>query len=168
MKSLLILRHAKSSWKYAELPDHDRPLNKRGKRDAPMMGRLLRQRKLIPDLIISSTAARAMDTALTVARLVGYKKEIMFCASLYGAGPGAYLKAIASLTKEQDHDCSLILIVGHNPGVEELVQMLTREFQEMPTCALAVITLPIETWSSLQRHIGQGKVTALWRPRELT
>ena len=85
MKSLLILRHAKSSWKHPELTDHDRPLNKRGKRDAPRMGEILRSEHLIPEAIISSTAARAHATAEAVAKASGYKGKIALNRSLYAA-----------------------------------------------------------------------------------
>jgi phosphohistidine phosphatase len=166
MKTLLILRHAKSSWKCPELSDHDRPLNKRGKRDAPIIGGILRKKGLVPNLILSSTAVRAKDTASAVASASGYAGKIIFLHSLYSANPNEYIKSI-----EHIRDCdnySSILIVGHNPEVEELIQILTGEFQEMPTCALAVITLQAETWLSLRKNVGQGKLIALWRPRELT
>jgi phosphohistidine phosphatase len=166
MKTLLILRHAKSSWKHLELSDHDRPLNKRGKRDAPIIGELIRKKGLVPDVIFSSTAVRAKDTASAVASASGYAGKIIFLFALYSASPNEYIKFIEDL--KDDDNYSSILVVGHNPSIEELVQMLTGEFQEMPTCALAMITLQIETWSSLRKHIGQGKLTALWRPRELT
>jgi phosphohistidine phosphatase len=77
MKSVLILRHAKSSWKHPELADHDRPLNRRGKRDTPLMGRLLKKEDLVPEIIISSTATRARSTAEAVAKSSGYKGEII-------------------------------------------------------------------------------------------
>src|SRR2546428_2406284 len=83
MKSLLILRHAKSSWKHPELTDHDRPLNKRGKRDAPRIEEILRGEHLIPEAIISSTAARAHATAEAVAKASGYKGEVTLNRSLY-------------------------------------------------------------------------------------
>lgn len=165
MKTLLILRHAKSSWKHPELSDHDRPLNKRGKRDAPIIGELLRKKGLIPDVIFSSTAVRAKDTVSAVMSATGYAGKVIFLSALYSASPNEYIKFIEDLDED---NYSSILLVGHNPSLEELVQMLTGEFQEMPTCALAIITLQIETWSSLRKHIGQGKLTALWRPRELT
>jgi phosphohistidine phosphatase len=130
-----------------------------------MDSQLLEKKALVPDLIFSSTAVRAKDTASTVATSSGYTGKIIFLSSLYSAGSNAYVKALEDLTDEDDY--SSILVVGHNPTVEELIQMLTGEFQNMPTCALAIIALPIETWSSLQRHIGQGKLIALWRPREL-
>ncbi|MFB3041695.1 MAG: histidine phosphatase family protein, partial [Candidatus Poribacteria bacterium] len=83
MKTLLILRHAKSSWEHPELTDHDRPLNKRGKRDAPRMGKLLRVQGLVPDLIMSSTAKRARSTAKTVARKSGYKEKVELTPAFY-------------------------------------------------------------------------------------
>ena len=90
MKTLLILRHAKSDWETPDVADHDRPLNGRGKRDAPRMGRLLRDENLVPDLIISSTAKRARKTAKLVAEASGYEGEIRLAETLYLAGPEAY------------------------------------------------------------------------------
>jgi len=151
MKTLLILRHAKSSWKHPELSDHDRPLNKRGKHDAPLMGRQMREKRLVPDLIISSTAVRAKDTAVAIAEAVKYKREIVFLTSLYAATPGAYIKAINHTAEDDDH--STVLVVGHNPGLEELIEVLTGEMCELTTCALAIIELITEKWSTLNmRH----------------
>ncbi|MGB7955409.1 MAG: histidine phosphatase family protein [Candidatus Nitrosopolaris sp.] len=100
MKSVLILRHAKSSWKHPELADHDRPLNKRGKRDAQRMGELLRNEHLIPESVISSTAIRARDTAKAVVKASGYKGKIALNRSLYAAGPEAYLKVLNGLSND--------------------------------------------------------------------
>ena len=98
MKTLLIMRHAKSSWKEQDLPDHDRPLNKRGKNDAPRMGKLLKDEDLVPDLIMSSTAVRAKKTAELVAKACKYKGKIVLNHSLYGAEPAAYLKILEGLS----------------------------------------------------------------------
>ena len=87
MKTLLILRHAKSSWKHPELSDHDRPLNKRGKRDAPIIGELLRKKGLVPDVIFSSTALRAKDTVSAVTSASGYAGKVIFLSALYSASP---------------------------------------------------------------------------------
>jgi phosphohistidine phosphatase len=127
MKWVLLLRHAKSSWKNPDLADHDRPLNKRGKHDAPLMGRLLKRE----DIIISSTATRARATAEAVAK--AYKGEIVLNKSLYAAGPEAYLGVIHDLSDEGVR----VLIFGHNPGLEELVELLTGEIQLMPTVITA-------------------------------
>src|SRR5512145_2686346 len=97
MNILLVLRHAKSSWKFPDLSDHDRPLNRRGKRDAPRMGKLLNEKDLVPDLVISSTAARAKCTAAAVAKHSGYKGKKIKFGSLYAAEPAAYLTVLRNL-----------------------------------------------------------------------
>jgi phosphohistidine phosphatase len=121
MKSILTLRHAKSSWKHPELNDHDRPLNKRGKRDAPLMGELLKNELLIPEFIISSDAKRAHSTAKIVAKAAGYKGEIALNQAIYAARPPAYIDVLRNLSNEYTR----VLMIGHNPGLEELVSMLT-------------------------------------------
>jgi len=163
MKSLLILRHAKSSWKHPELTDHDRPLNKRGKRDAPRMGKILRSEHLIPEAIISSTAARAHVTAEAVAKASGYKGKIALNRSLYAAGPGAYLKVLHELS---DH-YKRVLVVGHNPGLEELLDMFTDETQIMPTCTLANVKFSIDSRIELD-YKTKGQLAGIWQPRDLS
>jgi len=163
MKSVLILRHAKSSWKHSELADHDRPLNKRGKRHAPLMARLLKKNGLVPDNIISSTAIRARATAEAVAKASSYDGEIVLNKSLYAAGSEAYLGVIHDLSDEYVR----VLIVGHNPGLEELVELLTGEIHLMPTCSLAHVKLNVDKWSDIDNKI-IGQVAEIWRPRDLT
>ena len=162
MKTLLILRHAKSSWKEARLGDHGRPLNERGKRDAPRIGVLLRKEDLVPGMILSSTAKRAQQTAEAVVEESGYPGEIQLSRELYAAGPEAYLEAIQSLAGEPDS----VLVVGHNPGLEELVEILTGETVRLPTAALAQVALSIERWQELSEEV-RGELVNLWVPREL-
>src|SRR2546425_2975919 len=162
MKSVLVLRHAKSSWKQPDLADHDRPLNKRGKRDAPLMGRLLKKEDLVPEIIISSTAKRARSTAEAVANASGYKGEIVFDKSLYAAGTDAYLSVMHDLSNEY----ARVLIIGHNPSLEELLEMLTGEIHLMPSCSLAHVKLRVDKWSEIDNKI-KGKAD-IWRPRDLT
>jgi phosphohistidine phosphatase len=165
MKTLLLLRHAKSSWKDPDLPDHDRPLNKRGQNDAPRMGKLLKDEDLIPDLIMSSTAVRAKKTAELVAKACKYKGEISLNKSLYGAEPASYLKILEGLS---DKD-KAVLVVGHSPSVEETVEVLTGSPDViMPTCALAHISLPIQNWAELNKQKIKGKLLKIWRPKELS
>jgi phosphohistidine phosphatase len=163
MRSVLLLRHAKSSWKHPDLSDHDRPLNKRGKRDAPRMGRILKKENLIPDIIISSTAIRARATAEAVAKASGYKGDITFNRSLYASGPQAYIDVLHDLSDEYVR----VLIIGHNPGLQELVEMLTGEIHLMPTCSLAHVKFRVDKWSDIDNKI-KGKVAGIWRPRDLT
>ncbi len=163
MKTVLILRHAKSSWASDRLSDHDRPLNGRGERDAPRMGRLLRDEDLLPDLILTSTAVRARSTARLVAEAGGYDGPIEQTRDFYLADASAFLDALRALSD----DYSRVLLVAHNPGLEELLDELTGEEETLPTAALAVVALPVEQWRGL-RADGQGQLMALWLPRELS
>ena len=163
LKTLLVLRHAKSSWKDTGLEDHERPLNQRGQRDAPGMGRLIRERGLIPELIISSDAVRARLTAAAVAETARYAGEIRLEPRLYGASVDEIL---AVLRKVEGRNAKTLMIVGHNPGLEELVAQMTGEPHDFPTAALAQISLPIDRWRDLSDST-RGKLLGLWRPKEL-
>ena len=162
MKALLILRHAKSSWKDASLADHDRPLNKRGKRDAPRMGKLLQEQALVPDRIISSTAKRARNTAKAVAKACHCEDKVELTPEFYHAGPGSYLAVL----QDVPNDNQRVMVVGHNPGMEALVAHLTGRMETMSTAALAHIELPIEKWADLDYEV-QGELLHLWRPKAL-
>jgi phosphohistidine phosphatase len=148
MKTLLILRHGKSSRKFSDLPDHDRPLNSRGKRDAPLMGRKLAEEGMVPDVIISSSATRAHATAKKAAKASGYRREIVVESSLYRGGHTAYL----NILRNQLDQYEKVLLVGHNPDVEQLVDILTGTEIIMPTCALAHVSLILERWPDLNNN----------------
>lgn len=163
MKTLLILRHAKSSWNNARLADHDRPLNGRGRRDAPRMGRLLREEDLVPDLIITSSAERALSTAELVASSCGYEEALLVTRDLYHGAPEDYLDVL----RDQGGEARMILVVGHNPGLEALVDVLTDEDEVMPTAALAQVSLSIHAWRELDLDV-MGVLENLWRPKEMT
>src|SRR5262245_142750 len=162
MKTLLVLRHAKSSWSDPALDDHERPLNKRGRRDGPRMGELLRQYGLIPELVISSDAVRARLTAEAVAEAARYAGEILLDRHLYMADPADIL----SVLRKIPGNAKTVMIVGHNPGLEELVEQLTGEQQDLPTAALAQIVLPIDQWRDLKLS-ARGTLLGYWRPKEL-
>ena len=162
MKTLLILRHAKSSWNNAQLTDYERPLNKRGKQDAPRMGKLLRQEDLVPDLIITSSAERALATAEAVALASGYEEEIRATRSLYHADPAAYVDVLSQLDDSHER----VMVVGHNPGMEELVEELTGAWEVLPTAALVQVSLPVTHWRELAEGV-TGELVNLWRPKEL-
>ncbi len=161
MKTLLILRHAKSSWDNARLADHDRPLNARGEADAPVMGALVREQEIIPQLIISSSAKRARATAEIVAEVCG-EVEVWLTRDLYMAGPE---EAMAILEKVSD-GINTVMIVGHNPGMEELLTELTGLWERMPTAALAMIGLPVDSWQEVASS-EESTLLNLWLPREL-
>ena len=162
MKTLLILRHAKSSWNYPELSDYDRPLNGRGKRDAPRMGKHLRQEGLIPDRILTSSAKRARKTASKVAKTCGYTGKVKKIDAFYDTVPGVYFETLQALPNK--YQC--VMVVGHNPTMEQLVSHLTGRIKRMPTAALAHIEIPIEHWEELNLYT-KGVLVNLWTPKTL-
>ncbi len=162
MKTLLLMRHAKSSWKQASLADRARPLNKRGKRDAPRMGELLRRQDLVPECIVSSAAQRARETAERLAEATGYDGEILYLNQLYAAEPSEYLAALRVVPEQVER----VLLVGHNPGLEDLLELLTGEWQRLPTAAIAHLLVPADRWEYV-RADGSAQLVHIWRPREL-
>jgi phosphohistidine phosphatase len=163
MKSLLLLRHAKSSWKDEDVPDHDRPLKKRGQRDAPRMGKLLRQLDLVPELIVSSTALRARATALAAAEEARYAGDIRFEPRIYEASASQLLAVVRALPD----GVKRAMIVGHNPGLEELVTVLSGAHELLSTGALAHLEVPVEQWM-LVTPKPNAKLAGIWRPKELS
>jgi phosphohistidine phosphatase len=162
VKTLLLLRHGKSAWGDDGLTDHDRPLKKRGIRDAGRMGRFVLAEGLAPDFIWSSTAVRARDTARLFAEGADLDEDaVELTEMLYAADPETILAVAAS-----SPDVEIVAMVGHNPGTEEAVEALTRRLADMPTCALAVIELPIEGWGELS-PVTRGRLAAVYLPREL-
>ncbi len=155
MKRLILLRHAKSSWSDEGLPDSERPLSARGERDAPRMGARLRERGVRPELIMSSPALRARRTATLVARALDYlEKGIKVDARLYLATPVEILAVVA----EQEDAVDYLLLVGHNPGLTELANLLLPELElaNLPTAGTVVIDCATERWAELrkaERHL---------------
>jgi phosphohistidine phosphatase len=161
MKTLLLLRHAKSSWNDKALCDHDRPLNQRGQADAPRVGAWLFDAGLVPDLVLSSTAVRAQTTARLVAESAGYNGEIQLQRELYHADCDDFLEALHGLAGSVNS----AMVVGHNPGLEEFLELLTGLHDAVPTAALAHIELPIDDWRNLTRKT-RGRLVRLWRPKD--
>jgi phosphohistidine phosphatase len=161
MKTLLLLRHAKSNWDDPSLRDFDRPLNERGLRDAPKMGKALSKRGPVPDLIISSPAARARATVQAVAAAAAPAIEIQFEDSIYGASLPEMLRLVRRLPDSSS--CSML--VGHNPTFEELLSLLTGSPTTMPTCALGCIEFRVEQWSDVES--GRGKLTWFLTPKSI-
>jgi phosphohistidine phosphatase len=162
MKTLLIMRHAKSSWGDSSMPDHERPLNARGERDAPRMGKLLRREGMVPQAIIASSAVRAQATARAVAEASGFEGEIEVKNALYGAAPESYREVLAKLPDQVDS----VLVIGHNPALDELLDELTGEEEHFPTAAIARVELDLDDWADWTDDTG-AKLVEMWRPREL-
>ena len=147
MKELILVRHAKSSWKDAALNDRDRPLNERGKRDAPEMGSRLAQRGYRPDRIVSSPAVRALETARTIAGKLGYAHgSIAVEERLYGAGVADLLHVIRGV----DESAATLMLFGHNPGLTELANHLgPRPIPNLPTCGVLHLGFDTDAWSAV-------------------
>ena len=154
---LFVLRHAKSSWADEYTDDWERPLTSRGERDAVHVGRMLRERDLVPDLIVSSDAVRAESTARRVADQASYSNKVVLSSRLYHATPDA----IVEVLKDAPDAARRVMVVAHNPGLEDLVEQLTGEQIGLSTAALVHIELPIERWSDL-RLPGEGSVIESW------
>ncbi len=162
MKRLYLLRHAKSSWKDPELADYDRPLNKRGKRDAPFMGQRLKKQGVRPDIILSSPAKRARRTAKLIAQEIDYPpKQIQWLESLYAAGSESMLQIISEI----DDGFSQVLLVGHNPGLTDLAERLTGTLVDnIPTAGVMAIDFEIESWANMME--GSGTVVFFDYPKK--
>ena len=164
-KRLLIMRHAKSSWATEGLADFDRPLNPRGKRDAPRMARWIAQQGNQPELIACSTAARAMETAkLFIENCDGMRPEqCVEVDDFYHAMPHVYLDYLAKI---DDQDLNCIMVLGHNPGLAHLVYQLSGRPETMPTAAIAVLDFQMERWSEIE-DAPRLKSIHVARPKEM-
>jgi phosphohistidine phosphatase len=162
VRELLLLRHAKSAWDAAGVRDHDRTLNARGERDAPRMGRLLVEEGLVPDLIVASTAVRARRTAELVAEAAGVD-GVAVCEDLYLAPPGT----LVDVARRRGGDAQRLLLVAHNPGLEDLVSQFTGSHDAFPTAALAVLQFDIDAWDDLALMSVPAAVRGVWRPKAL-
>lgn len=163
MKTLLLLRHAKSSWSDESLDDHDRPLNQRGKKEAPRMGQLLLEEHLLPDIIISSDAKRCRRTAEKVGESSGFRGETILTSELYHAVPRGYLQVLSRLSEQ----IKCVLMIGHNPALEELLDALIGRYEPLTTAALAHVRLTdLQHWNEIDGET-RGELLHLWQPREL-
>jgi phosphohistidine phosphatase len=148
MKTLFLIRHAKSSWDDTALPDKDRPLDDRGRRDAPKMGKRLAKRDVKPDLILSSPARRALTTAEIIAKKLDYKRrDIVVDDRLYVCAADDLLNVIQTLGDNLER----VMLFGHNPELTELAHRLSSKITHLPTCAVAEFTFNAKSWSIIGR-----------------
>jgi phosphohistidine phosphatase len=153
MLQLILVRHAKSSWDHASLSDFERPLNDRGRRDAPIMGRRLRSFGLTPGLVVSSPALRAISTARLLAQEFDIDlDDLQLREPIYDAS----VKALLAVVQGLPASTSPILLVGHNPGISEFAKLLAScPFDEMPTCAAVVLDLDGTAWKDVRAKTGR-------------
>lgn len=167
MKSLLLMRHAKSSWDDPTLDDHERPLKSRGRRASQRMGQLLVDRALIPDIVVCSTAVRARQTwellAVRLAALPVAQPRVEFESRLYHCPPATFGEVLSELASSVE----MALLIGHNPGLEDwLLQLLGRN-EIFPTAALAHLLFECDDWSDVAQKSPGVRLAHIWRPREL-
>jgi phosphohistidine phosphatase len=153
MKTLYLFRHAKSSWSFDDLSDQERPLNDRGRDDAPAMGKALAKRRICPDIIVSSPAVRAMSTAVLVAREMQYPHDkIVVESGIYGADVDDLLAIIRDLPDS----AASVLLVGHNPTITETANALSpSSVNEMPTAAVVCLRFECEKWEEVSKVNGE-------------
>jgi len=169
MKTLVLLRHAKSAWDNADLPDIDRPLSPRGQKAAPAMGERLKKAGYEPDVVLCSTATRTRETLDLMAGSLPKKAKIQYLKELYMAVPREMLNAVAKVPDS----AQTVMLVGHNPGIGSLAgwlagegdsELLAKIRRKFPTAAAAVITFDVASWSDITGE--GGKLVAFLRPRD--
>ncbi|MCX2744433.1 histidine phosphatase family protein [Mangrovivirga sp. M17] len=143
MKTLILMRHAKSSWEDPYMDDFDRPLNKRGKNDAPEMGKRLRLLGMVPLQVISSPAARTAATSIKACENMNFdKNDIEWEKDLYHASASTIWEVIRKKGKE-----NIVMVVGHNPGLNSVADSLNLDIDNIPTAGVLVVVLSIKNWS---------------------
>ena len=152
MKKLYLIRHAKSSWDDLSLTDFERPLNKRGLKDAPKMGKILKKALLDPDCIVTSPARRAQETAEIIADKIGFPiKKIILEKNIYDAAA----HALFEITTDLEDACDTAVLIGHNPGMTTLANFLSdAKIDNMPTCGVFVLEFDVKSWRKVNKHSG--------------
>ena len=174
MKTLYLLRHAKSSWSDHAMDDHDRPLNRRGQDNAPLMGQFMRKSGFLPDMILCSTARRTAETLSLIVPYIGDQTPVRFERNLYLASSDAMLDRI----RQADPSCERLLVIAHNPGMEHLAaDLVSREklngsedlfetlLSKYPTAALSVLQFDVDNWGDVD--MGTGRLSEFKCPRDL-
>jgi phosphohistidine phosphatase len=167
MKTLYVIRHAKSSWDNSNLPDFERPLNDRGKRDAPRMAKRLKEKSIHPDLMLTSPAKRALSTCKRIAEGLGFSKDkIKTDRALYHADEEDVLSVIRTVSDKYNE----VFVFGHNPGLTDFVNSLSRDevmnIDNVPTCGVVAFSFDMESWQRID--FGNGKFLFFDYPKNNT
>ena len=162
MKTLLITRHAKSDWADGYLTDHQRPINKRGRRAAPKVAAVLLKHGWVPEVIVTSDATRALETAKLLHQRLSPRGILLLNPNLYHAGFGEIQECISALSA----DIQTLMLVGHNPGWEVSAGLLSGEQLSMTTCNVACLTHPASDWSGIFQP-GTWTLQTMIRPKEI-
>lgn len=162
MKTLLLMRHGKSSWKDDNLSDHERPLKKRGRRDTKRIAEEIDKNDLYPHIILSSSAVRAKETAEILMDALDFENHIIFTDQLYMAEPEDFIDILSQLSDDYD----TVLVIGHNPGMEAFIQIIEGDIECLPTAGLGHLVLALDSWQDINLDT-MGDLVGLWKPREL-
>ena len=164
MKKLYLIRHAKSSWDNLDLKDIDRPLNKRGEKDAPRMAKRLKEKDIHPDVMISSPAKRARETCHVIAKVLDFPEaNIKIDKQLYHANEDQLLRVVKGIKDLKDSE-EVVLIFGHNPGLMDFANsLLSEDIENIPTCGVVGSTLEIKSWKDAS--FGCGEMTLFDFPK---
>lgn len=149
MKTLYVIRHAKSSWDAPDMDDFERPLNARGKRDAPRMGKRLKEKEIHPDLVLSSPAKRALATAKRIAKVIGYPSESIKTDRLLYHGDEETILAVVQGLKDKYKN---VMLFSHNPGLTDFVNTLMNgelDIDNVPTCGIVAFQFAVEDWKDV-------------------
>jgi phosphohistidine phosphatase len=162
MKTLLLMRHGKSSWKDESLEDRERPLRKRGRKDSKRIAKVLIDNNLMPDLILSSTAVRAKETVGIIVETLCYQGRIVFSDGLYMSEPQDFI----DMLKAVDDEIETVMIVAHNPGLEAYLQIIDGEVESLPTAGLGYLAFAVDSWAEVSLET-TGDLIGIWKPKEL-
>jgi phosphohistidine phosphatase len=162
VKTLLLMRHGKSSWADAGLTDFERPLKKRGEKASRLMGSLLQVNDLVPGHVLSSSAERAQATARLVLTELSPPPALELREELYHSSPRTLVKFIRATDDRYDS----LLLIAHNPGLEELLELWTKEYVRFPTAAIALFRFDVDRWSQVELEATVA-CERLWKPKEL-
>jgi phosphohistidine phosphatase len=162
MKTLLLMRHAKSSWKDESLSDLERPLKKRGVKDAKLIAKVIKENNLIPDAIISSPAVRTKETVKVLKKELDFNGKEIVAEQLYMGEPESFVEALKSVNNKHN----TVLVVAHNPGLEAYLQILGGEIEAVPTGGLGYLVLVLEDWKNISLET-LGDLVGFWKPKDL-
>lgn len=146
MKKLFLIRHGKSDWSNILLDDFDRPLNKRGKNDVPLMANILKEKNISPDLILASPAKRTKTTAKIIAKNIAYLQDIQYDENIYEASA----KTIVNLIKEVDNQVNTFFLVGHNPSLNIFTSQFINFKKNIPTTGIIEIEFNCDNWRNIE------------------
>jgi phosphohistidine phosphatase len=161
MKTLILMRHAKSGIPEKGQHDWDRTLTKRGRKNTESLAKWLKEKNIVPQVILASAALRSRQTADLLTEELGFRGDLHFLSNLYLGEVDAYLDALHSMPDSTD----CLLVIGHNPMLESLLQMLTGKVESLPTASVVFVQAPVDKWRELSFEI-TAKLETFWKPKE--